>query len=125
MCNCGCNPAWVNSAAGDPNGPQGVGCITGGGNFSNKAYSCTNYWRPTDLDANHQPTKSECASANESTIACVANLTSKIIGDDTRLIMDEFEEFLARKAPGGSEASPFLAVLWLHTNHMPHPSMPE
>jgi hypothetical protein len=39
--------------------------------------------------------------------------------------MDDFEEFLARKAPGGSESAPFLAVLWLHTNHMPHPAMPE
>ena len=39
--------------------------------------------------------------------------------------MDDFEEFLARKAPGGSESAPFLAVIWLHTNHMPHPAMPE
>jgi hypothetical protein len=36
-----------------------------------------------------------------------------------------FEEFLTRKAPGGKEQAPFLAVLWLHTNHMPHPAMPE
>jgi hypothetical protein len=35
------------------------------------------------------------------------------------------QEFLQRKAPGGAEEAPFLAVLWLHTNHVPHPSMPE
>ena len=39
--------------------------------------------------------------------------------------MDVFEEFLKRKAPGGDEEAPFVAVLWLHTNHNPHPAMPE
>lgn len=40
-------------------------------------------------------------------------------------MMDIFEDFLKRKAPGGAEEAPFVAVLWLHTNHMPHPAMPE
>ena len=53
-------------------------------------------------------------------------MTSKILGDDTRQIMDFFEDFLRRKTKeGGEEQGPFLAVLWLHTNHMPHPAMPE
>ena len=91
-------------------------------------------------------------------------MTAKILGDDSLLMMDHFEEFLMRKvriyegiyvfntalllpinmdshknecglrindggtsyqAPGGKEEAPFLAVLWLHTNHMPHPAMPE
>ena len=42
-----------------------------------------------------------------------------------RTVMDLFEDFLKRKSPGGTEESPFMAVLWLHTNHMPHPAMPE
>lgn len=136
MCNCGCNDTWASTPGGDatappgsppaPPGVMGTGCITGGGAFSSKTYECTNYWGPVDLSPTHKPTKPSCASANASTLTgCVGNLTSKILGDDTRLIMDDFEEFLARKAPGGSEAAPFLAVLWLHTNHMPHPAMPE
>jgi arylsulfatase A-like enzyme len=47
------------------------------------------------------------------------------MGDDSFFMMDTFEEFLTRKAPGGKEEAPFMAVLWLHTNHMPHPAMPE
>ena len=35
-----------------------------------------------------------------------------------------FEEFVQRKT-SGPEASPFLAVLWLHTVHEPHPSLPQ
>ncbi len=38
-------------------------------------------------------------------------------------VMNVFEEFLGRKAPGGSEAAPFMAHLWLHTNHEPHPAV--
>ena len=38
--------------------------------------------------------------------------------------MTVFEDFLKRKA-SGPEQSPFLAALQLHTNHLPHPSLPE
>ena len=31
----------------------------------------------------------------------------------------------ARTLVSQAEAAPFVAVLWLHTNHMPHPAMPE
>ena len=126
MCNCGCDDAWATSPGGDPAGTHGTGCITGGGNFSSKTYACTNYWAPTDLSPAHAPTNAACASAANATLSgCTANMTTKIMGDDSMLMMDLFEEFLVRKAPGGKEAAPFLAVLWLHTNHMPHPSMPE
>jgi len=129
MCNCGCEASWATSPAGDPGAghAQGSGCVTGGGDFGPTALECTNYWSPTDLDdATHAPTNPRCALAPNATLdSCVTNLTSKIAGDDSRHIVDVFEEFLARKAPGGSEASPFLAVLWLHTNHRPHPAMPE
>lgn len=126
MCNCGCDPAWASSPGGDLSGGQGTGCITGGGNFSSKTYACTNYWSPVDLSPTHTPTNPLCASALNATLdGCTANMTTKIMGDDSLLMMDQFEEFLIRKAPGGKEEAPFLAVLWLHTNHMPHPSMPE
>ena len=67
-----------------------------------------------------------CSTANASTLkGCVTNITRKILGDDSMEIMDTFEAFLTRKAPGKAEQAPFVAVLWLHTNHMPHPAMPE
>ena len=126
MCNCGCDARWKTSPAGDAGGPQGVGCITGGGSFGSTTYDCTNYWSPTDLDESHSPTEPGCSSASNATLCgCVGNLTSKIVGDDTRHVLDVFEDFLKRKAPGGAEEAPFVAVLWLHTNHMPHPAMPE
>jgi arylsulfatase A-like enzyme len=126
LCNCGCDPAWATSPAGDAGAVQGIGCITGGGNFTTTPYDCTNYWSPTDLDAHHLPLNSKCASANMSTLnGCVANMTEKITGNDNVLIMDLFEDFLKRKAPGGSEESPFFAAIWTHTNHEPHPAMPE
>ena len=126
LCNCGCDPAWATSPAGDAGAVQGIGCITGGGNFTTTPYDCTNYWSPTDLDTHHLPTNAKCASANMSTLGgCVANMTEKITGNDNVLIMDLFEDFLKRKAPGGSEESPFFAAIWTHTNHEPHPAMPE
>ena len=112
--NCGCNPEWPK---------EGKGCIVGGGKWERTAETCTNYWSPTDLDAHHQPTRPECHMANTSTFDCVQNYTQLIPGDDTEFIMDRFEEFLVRKTttePGG-----FFAALWTHTNHVPHPSLPE
>ena len=39
-------------------------------------------------------------ASNATLDGCVGNLTRKILGDDTREIMDLFEDFLGRKAPG-------------------------
>ena len=106
MCNCGCDPAWATSPAGDPAGPQGKGCVTGGGTFGPKAYSCTNYWRPTDLDnQTHAPTDPTCANASRSTLACGGNLTQKILGDDSMEIMDRFEDFSRGRRRAGTSAS--------------------
>ena len=114
--NCGCRKEWWEASP---------GCITGGGAWQNKSYSCTNYWSATDLDnSSHVATRPECGVASTAKLDCVANLTSKIEGDDSAYIMDTFEEFLDRKTTG-PEKSPFLAVLWLHTNHEPHPALPE
>lgn len=122
MCNCGCNASWPFSPAGDPNATQGVGCVTGGGDFTSKPLPCTNYWSPVDLDSRHMPTNANCSDPTKASLAeCVGNRTTKITGDDTREIVDIFEDFLRRKAPGGPEEAPFMAVLWLHTNHEPHP----
>lgn len=108
--NCGCDPSWVS---------QGKGCITGGGKFrKDKAPKCTNYWSPTDLDSHRE----ECHDAATTARDCVANLTSKIEDDDSQYMMDFFEDFLIRKA---QSKEPWLAQLSLHTNHEPHPSLPE
>ena len=116
-CNCGCEAAWP---------MQGDGCITGGGSWTRTPFACTNYWTGTDsvegggtFASAYRP---ECHIANESTRDCVANLTSKIPGDDSRYLMDVFEDFHDRKVKAGEK---YLAVLWLHTNHEPHPALPE
>lgn len=109
MCNCGCKKEWVNS---------GEGCVIGGGKFQHKSLECTNYWAPTDVE----DPQSACHSAATSTRDCVGNLTSKIPGDDTEFMLDTFEPFLAANVAAGK---PFMAQLWLHTNHVPHPSMPN
>jgi len=114
--NCGCVASWSKT---------GKGCIVGGGSWSNKALECTNYWSPTDLSGKHVPTQPACRQPKTAKRDCVANLTSKIEGDDSQYMMDVFEDFLKRKAPGGSEASPWFAQLSIHTNHVPHPAMPE
>eukprot|EP00041_Stephanoeca_diplocostata_P018626 m.391134 g.391134 ORF g.391134 m.391134 type:complete len:709 (+) comp21070_c0_seq4:212-2338(+) len=116
--NCGCEKQWWETSP---------GCITGGGQWENKAYACTNYWFPLDLDSQHKPTRPMCVNESNGAAVlqqdCVGNLTTKIPGDDSEYIMDVFEEYLTRKT--GSEKQPFLAMLWLHTVHEPHPSLPQ
>jgi arylsulfatase A-like enzyme len=105
--NCGCFP--------DDGKRQ---CITGGGKVNDSAFQCTNYWRPTDAAA----PRVECRSASSSDRSCVTNLTTPIHGDDSKFIVDRMEDFLdSRKGA----AAPFLATLWLHTVHSPHPATPE
>lgn len=38
-------------------------------------------------------------------------------------MVDRFEDFLKRKT--GEEEAPFMAMIWFHTNHIEHPSLPE
>ncbi len=109
-CNCGCKPEWV---------AEDKGCIIGGGAWQHKAFDCTNYWAFADKAA---AKRAECLAPTTSTRDCVANLTSKIPGDDTEYILDQFEPFLKENSEAGK---PFLAVLWLHTVHEPHPALPE
>ena len=104
--NCGCDPSWKN---------EGKGCVVGGGTWERKALECTNYWGPSAL-----PVSAGCEVTNTSTRSCVANLTQKIEGDDTQHMMDVFEDFVTRH-----KDRPWLAQLSVHTNHEPHPSLPE
>lgn len=46
---------------------------------------------------------------------------TEIIGDDSRLIMDQALSFIEKAA---TENSPFLAVIWFHTPHLPVVSAP-
>lgn len=118
--NCGCVKAWAD---------ESPGCIVGGGEWEDKALECTNYWSPLDLDSHHVPSRAACRNEYNGTYVlahdCVGNYTEKIVGDDSAHIMDVFEDFLTRKVSPGPEKSPFMAVLWLHTVHEPHPSLPE
>ena len=107
--NCGCFP--------DSGSRQ---CVTGGGVVNDTAFRCTNYWRPTDADA----PRPECRRANTSDASCVTNLTTPILGDDSEFIVATFDSFLEREQ-ARPEPRPFLAALWLHTVHTPHPAMPD
>jgi len=110
--NCGCDPAW---------NAQGDGCIVGGGFWTKtQSLECTNYWGPSAGGAG----SAACFNASAVGRDCVQNLTTKIPGDDTEHILDRFQGFLeAREAAGDSR--PFVAMLWLHTNHVPHYALPE
>jgi arylsulfatase A-like enzyme len=82
-----------------------------------ESFDCTNYW---GFQSDAPP--SNCRSATESSLECVGNLTTKIPGDDTEYILDTFERFLNKTT---AAKKPFLAHLWLHTVHEPHPALPE
>ena len=110
MCNCGCEAAWP---------LQAPGCLLGGGAFVlNRSFPCTNYWGPSPA----APPGPACASPTAATLACVANATTKIPGDDTLFQLQRLREFVAGAA---AAAQPFLATLQLHTNHIPHPALPQ
>ena len=109
--NCDCNPEW---------GKEAPGCISGGGAWGDKGNGCTNYWTPL------KGAPASCLNISEpKTILaqhCVGNLTTKITGDDSEYIVDRFEDFVKAKA---ESRTPFMAVVWLHTVHEPHPALPE
>lgn len=92
-----------------------------GGAWQNKTYRCMNYW----FFKNATATPPACRDAASATLDCIANMTEKVQGDDAEHIMDEMESFLAAHLLSGATPSPFLAVLWLHSIHEPHPSLPQ
>ena len=110
--NCDCDPEW---------GHEAPGCVAGGGKWGPSMNTgCTNYWSPM---ADASPS---CRNISEpkGVLAqrCVTNLTQKITGDDSEYIVDRFEAFVQRSVGSGT---PFMALLWLHTVHEPHPSLPS
>ena len=55
----------------------------------------------------------------------MANLTQKIEGDDTQHMVDVFQEFLQRRGALSASPTPWMAQISVHTNHVPHPALPE
>jgi arylsulfatase A-like enzyme len=109
MCNCGCDPAW-------PAEPPG--CVIGGGTYVlNQSFPCTNYWSL----APGAPVPA-CLQPRTSTRGCVANLTAKIPGDDTVFLAGGFGAFVNASVAAGRR---FFATVQLHTNHVPHPALPQ
>jgi len=109
MCNCGCDPSW-------PLEPPG--CVIGGGVYVlNQSYDCTNYWFPTSKGSS-----GKCLIPSNATLSCVTNSTTKIPGDDSLFMLEHFSGFVNASLAAGK---PFFATLQLHTNHIPHPSLPE
>ena len=114
MSNCGCFP--VNHTKPGPKPPSGYDkitpngdqCVVGGGFFSDWCYPCTDYFYPNNSDPRGVSGLSE---------------SYKVPGDDSKFIMDTFEEFLDDVAV--KQKRPFLAHLCLHSIHEPHPSMPQ
>ena len=105
--NCGCVPEWKF---------EGKGCVNGSGKWERSSLECTNYWFfSEDTPSPH------CMEPATTDRGCVANLTQKITGDDSLHIVSQFEDFLGNK----SQDQPFLAALFLHTNHVPHYALPE
>ena len=96
MLNCNCYPGATD-------------CAAGGGVLGPSKLLCTNYWTNTDPNASIYTTK-------------VCNNTGKEPGDDSQFIVDHFEAWLHE---ADRVAKPWLALLWLHTVHVPHPAMPK
>ena len=108
MCNCGCMPQW-------PLEPPG--CVTGGGLYTNQSYACTNYWLPAPGGDS-----ARCLLPKNATLSCVTNSTTKIPGDDSLFLLERLATFINDTQRAGK---PFFATLQLHTNHLPHPALPE
>lgn len=106
MCNCGCDPVWPH---------QPPGCVVGGGVYVvGQALACTNYWYG-------RSNSTKCQTPKAATLECVTNITTKIPGDDSLFQLQRFEIFLNESI---SLKQPFFATIQLHTNHLPHPSLP-
>ena len=109
--NCDCNPLW---------GQEGEGCIASGGVWSQHGDGCTNYWTPAPNAA--EVCRNISSPNNILAQVCVINETKKIVGDDSQYIVDHFETFVQKNIAANTS---FLALLWLHTVHEPHPALPE
>ena len=80
-----------------------------------------NYWSPAETT--NASAAARCRACANATRDCVVPLASKETADDSAHIIDRLESFLDRRPAAG--APPFLAVLWLHAIHEPHPALPQ
>ena len=109
MPNCGCFP--VNHTHPGPKPPSGSAifptgdqCVVGGGEPSDWAYPCTQYYSPSTTD----PRK--------------VTDSARVPGDDSTWLVDHFETFLDQRT---ADRRPWLAHICFHAIHEPHPAMPE
>jgi hypothetical protein len=115
--NCGCFPAGVPPAEQPPSLNRssaglkfkhtypGDNCVIGGGVLVNESFVCSTYWHP-----------------DNSTKTGVAPALSKIVGDDGDYMVKGLSTFIDTSL---AKSKNFLATLWLHYIHLPHPAMPE
>jgi arylsulfatase A-like enzyme len=97
-------------------------CVMGGAVVNDSAFRCTNYWSPEGSAHGRRPS---CQLANASDRGCVSNLTTPVVGDDSAYVVATFDAFLQRQPAVLAGSRPFLAALWLHTVHVPHPALPH
>lgn len=83
----------------------GENCVLGGGFFTNESDVCSTYWHP-----------------NSSSPTGVSPIYKKIPGDDGEFVVETLEAFVKQSI---EQKTPFLAALWLHYIHLPHPAMPK
>eukprot|EP00038_Savillea_parva_P014746 m.11998 g.11998 ORF g.11998 m.11998 type:complete len:695 (+) comp2898_c0_seq1:231-2315(+) len=116
--NCGCFPPadWQPPAVQPPSLNRstagmkfdhtypGTNCVIGGGVEVNESYVCSTYWHP-----------------DTTAPIGVAPAPDKIVGDDGAYMVDQLDAFVNASV---ANATPFLATLWLHYIHLPHPAMP-
>ncbi len=114
--NCDCKVAW---------GKEGRGCIASGGVWGAHGDGCTNYWFPK-AGPGGGTHRMHCTNMSNprGVLAqhCVTNETQKIVGDDSQYILDHLDAFLTDTV---HQKKPFLAVVWFHSIHEPHPALPE
>jgi hypothetical protein len=112
--NCGCFPPanWPGPPSKQPAFPPkfphqypGEECVISGGVRVNESMACTNYWSP-----------------NETDYRGATNLTTKITGDDGEYLLETLDAFIGEAV---AAKQPFLAALWMHYIHLPHPAMPQ
>lgn len=117
--NCGCFPpeGWVPPAEQPPSlntstaGMKfkhtypGEDCVIGGGVLVNESFVCSTYWHPDNASATG-----------------VAPAGEKIVGDDGAYMVDQLSTFIDSSTGAGKS---FLATLWLHYIHLPHPALPK
>ena len=78
--------------------------MVGGGIFVNESDVCSTYWHPDPT----QPTG-------------VSPLSKKIPGDDGAFVVETLDAFVQTNVAAQKK---WLATLWLHYIHLPHPAMP-